>query len=801
MKGIGLFALFAVIFLLGEALVLNTFIGGSLQVQIAARESEILRTLNRLTILQRGFPYAANYSFFQAEYQIGKNGGYKNETDLAIKTGWKYPYWRIYESTHFPDDYILSIEELTASYFEDYFNSVLHCEGEKTPSYTAEISPTDQSLSLLLTSSEEIVLKGEDFNLTDIPSVAQNESKEIVKMFSLGKDIYVDRDNVSLSIKKAAEDMSHVLKNLGTEDQPNFVVIDYTRIGVGEVCSKLLGEGACQQGYVCENHLSELPDPEEALKRTQRGDADQVFNETIKKEIASANGNYQETLHLSASATNVSVEHKGEIKIKKVGQCSFSYVIDCSASCPSGEKVEVHMDSTTICECRIEVPSYDVTYLYNYSGAAEVQVIISSNEMFPVYDGTTAYRNLTLQFHVISSYPYDYKPLSPEETSITFVKNPEACTVNCEASGKVCCWNDPNHDENGCVDRKNLKEGEECYCSNECGAGLNCNPTTEDFKMYKYACCPNDYMWNGTACVLPTCDYGMNSADCKLPEEWNWDDYQGRNPQVKCKNCITWRRDQGSCGSCYLFAAVGAIESAIKIQTGEEVDLAEQEFLNTLDSLDAGCNGAPPEAVVYFAQTHGFHTENCYPYATACTQRTPQMGGKNCFYFAATCKDRFTEEEIEECKRSCDKCEVEPEYYLKCWHHFCLPIEEYRGYENNVYRCILRDCSKVYKVTSWGYEVFNGNNYEKVKRLIVEKGPLATAIDGGCLDEYYKNIPHGVVLIGYTKDGKLLIRNSWLDNSPIPISFSCLLKGADLIWIGGVKLGEVSVKNYYCFLS
>ena len=72
---------------------------------------------------------------------------------------------------------------------------------------------------------------------------------------------------------------------------------------------------------------------------------------------------------------------------------------------------------------------------------------------------------------------------------------------DCSCDGLLCCPPDPEANEFGCVDKHDLDEGEECFCDNECKAGLTCNPTTSDFKDYGKACCPPGKSWNGNKCV------------------------------------------------------------------------------------------------------------------------------------------------------------------------------------------------------------------------------------------------------------------------------------------------------------
>jgi len=101
------------------------------------------------------------------------------------------------------------------------------------------------------------------------------------------------------------------------------------------------------------------------------------------------------------------------------------------------------------------------------------------------------------------------------------------------------------------------------------------------------------------------------------PAEFSWKSYDGVDLTTPAKN-------QGQCGSCWAFAAMGAIESVINIQEGlndVDIDLSEQYLLSCIP--DAGsCNGgrtASPFGFIINASQdgnslNGVIFEECLPY-------------------------------------------------------------------------------------------------------------------------------------------------------------------------------------------
>ena len=81
---------------------------------------------------------------------------------------------------------------------------------------------------------------------------------------------------------------------------------------------------------------------------------------------------------------------------------------------------------------------------------------------------------------------------------------------------------------------------------------------------------------------------------------------------------VTPVKDQGSCGSCWCFAGVGAIESAVLITDTVEWDLSEQQIMDC-NRWGQGCYGGNVGTVYEHVYNYGIVQEDCYRYQ----QRSP----------------------------------------------------------------------------------------------------------------------------------------------------------------------------------
>lgn len=116
-----------------------------------------------------------------------------------------------------------------------------------------------------------------------------------------------------------------------------------------------------------------------------------------------------------------------------------------------------------------------------------------------------------------------------------------------------------------------------------------------------------------------------------VPNTWDWRDavYNGITG-----DWTTGIKAQGYCGSCYAFAALGAMESCIKIKSENpdlSIDLSEQFMISCGQEWVSGifgCDGAYSAPPFQFLEQYGAITESCFPYTSGQSGYVPDCDNK-----------------------------------------------------------------------------------------------------------------------------------------------------------------------------
>lgn len=147
-------------------------------------------------------------------------------------------------------------------------------------------------------------------------------------------------------------------------------------------------------------------------------------------------------------------------------------------------------------------------------------------------------------------------------------------------------------------------------CSNK-----HCCPTSKpkwcDRPSTGSARCMDQTEYQNEGCK-PTLDCNSINSLSDLPSSWDWRNVNGQNwmPPI---------RDQGQCGSCWAFSAIGAVEGTYNIEQstpGANTDLSEQDLVSCSGAGSCAKGGWPSDALRYI-RSSGACDENCFPYREA----------------------------------------------------------------------------------------------------------------------------------------------------------------------------------------
>ena len=124
-----------------------------------------------------------------------------------------------------------------------------------------------------------------------------------------------------------------------------------------------------------------------------------------------------------------------------------------------------------------------------------------------------------------------------------------------------------------------------------------------------------DY-YNGGIFVMPDVQNNnirqatlRNESSNQYVNEWDWRNRHG-------KNWMTPVRQQGNCGSCWAFAAVGVLEAYINLYYNDIINynLSEEEIISC---SPYNCNGGFEQYAFDYIKTSGIVDEDCFQYVGA----------------------------------------------------------------------------------------------------------------------------------------------------------------------------------------
>ena len=127
-----------------------------------------------------------------------------------------------------------------------------------------------------------------------------------------------------------------------------------------------------------------------------------------------------------------------------------------------------------------------------------------------------------------------------------------------------------------------------------------------DMTPREFVSAMNGYKVNSTLSVCTNYQPPLNIELSDLPQTVDW----------KKKGYVTEVKNQGQCGSCYAFSAIGSLEGQHFRATGKLVSLSEKNIMDCSQAEgNLGCvGGLTSQAFTYVIKNKGVDTEESYPY-------------------------------------------------------------------------------------------------------------------------------------------------------------------------------------------
>lgn len=111
-----------------------------------------------------------------------------------------------------------------------------------------------------------------------------------------------------------------------------------------------------------------------------------------------------------------------------------------------------------------------------------------------------------------------------------------------------------------------------------------------------------------------------NLSNNSIPDSIDW----------RANGLVTNIKDQGQCGSCWAFSAVGTLEGQMAKNTSKLVSLSEQNLVDCAGNYSCdGCEGGWPDKALHYIKDNGIDTEVSYPYKAIddeCNFNTSNIG-------------------------------------------------------------------------------------------------------------------------------------------------------------------------------
>jgi len=206
-----------------------------------------------------------------------------------------------------------------------------------------------------------------------------------------------------------------------------------------------------------------------------------------------------------------------------------------------------------------------------------------------------------------------------------------------------------------------------------------------------------------------------------FPQSWDCRDH----------GLVSTVRSQGSCGSCWAFAAVGAVEGSWAKEKGQLFRLSEQELIDC-DKSDGGCNGGGiSSALTWVHNHHGLAKNTDYGVG----HYHPSQG--TCHH-----KEEETVANLKRVRHVASKNEAD----LKRAVHNAGPVamsvhvnKKFKAYKSGIFNdpdCPKNSANHAMLTVGWKYST----KYKKTKWIVKNSWGKSWGQDGYIYLEYGKNI-------------------------------------------------------------